>query len=79
MRTPCKFLMVIVVRGLVCSMVLQSNAQFMQQGTKLLGSGAVGLPSRGCSVALTQHGNGAVVGDYEDSNCLSVKTKGQQP
>jgi hypothetical protein len=79
MRTSRWFLMVIVVGGLVCSMVFQSNAQLIQQGTKLLGSGAVGPPNRGCSVALTQHGTGAAMGDYEDSHCLSEKTKGQEP
>jgi hypothetical protein len=47
-------------------------AQFTQQGPKLVGTGAVGAPEEGVSVALSADGNTAVVDGYVDnfdSNC----------
>ena len=42
-------------------------AQFSQQGSKLVGSGAVGAAEQGLSVAVSGDGNTAVVGGYYDS------------
>ncbi|TAM47975.1 MAG: hypothetical protein EPN53_10910, partial [Acidobacteria bacterium] len=41
-------------------------AQFVQQGSKLVGSGAVGLAHQGYSVAVSADGNTAVVTGYGD-------------
>ncbi len=45
-----------------------SSQFFIQQGSKLLGSGFVGPAERGTSVALTQHGNGALIGGANDDS-----------
>ena len=42
-------------------------AQYIQQGSKLLSSGAVGAPQRGTSVSLMGYGNGALVGGPTDN------------
>jgi hypothetical protein len=39
-----------------------------QQGTKLVGSGAVGVANQGISVSLSADGNTAIVGGYGDNN-----------
>jgi hypothetical protein len=41
-------------------------AQFVQQGSKLVGTGAIGFPSQGSSVALSADGNTAIVGGPQD-------------
>jgi hypothetical protein len=43
-------------------------AQFIQQGTKLVGGGAVGAASQGGSVALSGDGNTAIIGGRADNN-----------
>ncbi len=43
-------------------------AQFAQQGEKLVGSGGVGLPEQGASVALSADGNTAIVGGWCDNH-----------
>jgi hypothetical protein len=61
-----------------CSTVLAACpalAQFMQQGPKLVGTGATGLspqPNQGYSVALSADGNTAIVGGFTDNTvgCL---------
>jgi hypothetical protein len=44
-----------------------AHAQFIQQGSKLTGSDAVGSPSEGSSVAVSADGNTAIVGGDFDS------------
>jgi hypothetical protein len=45
-----------------------SGGVWTQQGDKLVGTGAVGIPSKGNSVALSADGNTAIVGGYQDDN-----------
>ena len=45
-----------------------TNAQFAQQGPKLVGSGAVANASQGYSVAISADGNTAIAGSYSDNN-----------
>jgi flagellar basal body rod protein FlgF len=44
-----------------------ASAQFLQQGTKLVGTGAVGAAQQGISVALSADGSTAIVGGSKDS------------
>jgi PKD repeat protein len=44
------------------------HAQFVQQGSKLVGSGATGAAFQGSAVAVSADGNTAVVGGYLDNN-----------
>jgi hypothetical protein len=46
----------------------RTNGVWVQQGTKLRGSGAIGKPNFGCSVALSADGNTAIVGGFTDNN-----------
>ncbi len=53
---------------IVCLIVLpHASAQFAQQGSKLVGTGAVGTPSQGQSVSLSSDGNTAIVGGFSDN------------
>jgi hypothetical protein len=45
----------------------RSNGVWSQQGGKLVGTGAVGVPEQGVSVALSSDGNTAIVGGSGDS------------
>ena len=55
---------------LVCLIALgQANAQFAQQGSKLVGTDGVGSEMRqGWSVSISSDGNTAIVGGYLDNN-----------
>ncbi len=44
------------------------HAQFTQQGSRLVGTGAVGTANQGASVSLSSNGNTAVVGGYGDNS-----------
>jgi hypothetical protein len=44
-----------------------AQAQFMQQGPKLLGTGAMGPAAQGVSVSLSGDGNTAIVGGPYDN------------
>jgi hypothetical protein len=46
--------------------VVPSHAQFIQQGTKLVGTGAIGHAKQGGGVALSADGNTAIVGGAAD-------------
>jgi hypothetical protein len=46
----------------------RSNGIWTQQGTKLVGTGAVGIAGQGYSVALSADGNTAIVGGYGSDN-----------
>ena len=45
-----------------------ANAQLVQQGSKLVGTGAVGAATQGYSVSLSADGNTAIIGGYNDNN-----------
>jgi hypothetical protein len=45
----------------------RSGGTWTQQGTKLVGTGAVGSAYQGCSVSLSSDGNMAIVGGYGDN------------
>jgi hypothetical protein len=47
-------------------------AQFTQQGAKLVGTGAVGNPWQGYSVALSADGNTAIVGGFADNSQIGA-------
>ena len=58
------------VVGLLAALLLSSQmalAQFSQQGSKLVGTGATGAALQGSSVALSADGNTAIVGGPHDS------------
>src|ERR1700687_3563264 len=50
----------------------RSNGVWVQQGGKLIGSGAVGNASQGVSVALSGDGNTAIVGGYGDNSFIGA-------
>jgi hypothetical protein len=50
----------------------RSAGVWTQQGSKLVGTGAVGNAKQGSSVALSADGNTAVVGGYNDNNLLGA-------
>ena len=57
--------------GLVLGMLFLAHAaaaQFTQQGSKLVGTGAVGNADQGFSVAISADGNTAIVGGYADNS-----------
>ncbi len=58
--------------ALACAALMLSpraaDAQFVQQGSKLVGTGANGSGDQGTSVALSADGNTAVVGGYFDNS-----------
>jgi uncharacterized protein (TIGR03437 family) len=45
-------------------------AQFVQQGTKLVGAGSLGYPGQGFAVALSADGNTAILGALNDNTSL---------
>jgi hypothetical protein len=57
---------------LLCTIAFRAEAQFTQQGDKLVGSGAVGTAFQGRSVALSSDGNTAIVGGWHDNNVLGA-------
>ena len=50
----------------------RSGGAWNQQGTKLVGSGAVGTATQGFSVALSSDGNTAIVGGYSDNGSVGA-------
>ena len=49
-----------------------ASAQFVQQGPKLVGTGATGVADQGISVALSADGNTAIIGGYEDDSGIGA-------
>jgi hypothetical protein len=49
-----------------------ANASYVQQGTKLVGTGAVGIAQQGISVALSGDGNTVVLGGNADNNAAGA-------
>jgi hypothetical protein len=60
--------------ALICSVILreEAGAQFVQQGGKLVGTGAAGSANQGRSVSLSADGNTAIVGGDSDSSLFGV-------
>ena len=57
--------------GSVVGMLLLAHAaaaQFVQQGSKLVGTGAAGYARQGQSVAISADGNTAIIGGYADKS-----------
>ncbi|MEW6510727.1 MAG: hypothetical protein AB1428_07170, partial [Bacteroidota bacterium] len=54
-----------LLSALLCS---YAAAQFVQQGNKLVGTGATGGAQQGCSVSISSDGNTALVGGHWDNN-----------
>ncbi len=61
-----KLLVLLFLAGCILPNLL--FAQFTQQGTKLVGTGYVGNPHEGTSVAISADGNTAVIGAPDDSS-----------
>jgi uncharacterized protein (TIGR03437 family) len=53
-------------------LISQSWAQYTQQGSKLVGTGAVGGAQQGVAVALSADGNTALVGGLRDNNNIGA-------
>jgi hypothetical protein len=71
MRCPMKYFQgLLSLAALMCSSFLcdQAGAQFVQQGNKLVGTGAVGNAYQGYSVSLSSDGNTAMVGGSADNS-----------
>ena len=63
----CSFLV-----ALALLMVPSVRAQFVQQGSKLVGTGAVGTAWQGLSVSLSADGNTAIVGAWQDNGSVGA-------
>ena len=50
----------------------RTNGVWSQQGTKLVGTGAVGAAAQGTSVALSADGNTALIGGYQDMGSVGA-------
>src|ERR1700694_96711 len=58
--------------GLGLLLLATVQGQFVQQGSKLVGSGGILEPLQGSSVALSADGNTALVGGYNDGNFIGA-------
>src|ERR1019366_7345306 len=70
-RLPMRMRHHIALIVLVCATLLSSRpalAQFLQQGPKLVGTGAVDPALQGTSVSVSADGNTAIVGGYVDNS-----------
>src|ERR1700690_4318805 len=69
-----QFLSVVALVVLCCVPISRVDAQFVQQGNKLVGTGAVANPyvAEGSSVALSADGNTAIIGGFYDNNLLGA-------
>lgn len=65
-----QFFLRFILLALIASVIPSSNihAQFIQQGNKLVGTGAIGSARQGWSVALSTNGNTAIVSGPDDSS-----------
>jgi hypothetical protein len=72
-KTTCmkRFLQLSIL--LLFSITIARAQQFVQQGSKLVGTGVVGLLSRqGISVSISEDGNTAIVGGYNDNSGIGA-------
>ncbi|MGA8613148.1 MAG: hypothetical protein WB760_15900 [Xanthobacteraceae bacterium] len=65
----------LLVTGLEPVASVTASAQITQQGSKLVGTGAVGGASQGSSTALSADGNTAIVGGPNDNNGVGAATR----
>jgi hypothetical protein len=65
---PNRFLRIV----LFCAIAYSCEAQFSQQGNKLVGSGANGIAEQGSSVAVSSDGNTAIVGGPFDNGGIGA-------
>jgi uncharacterized protein (TIGR03437 family) len=63
----CPVLCTLAALVVIASMLPTAQAQFLQQGSKLVGTGAVGAAQQGGSVALSGDGNTAIIGGNFDN------------
>ena len=63
-----KYYFFVLTIALLLFITPHANAQFMQQGSKLVGTGAVGIADQGTSVSISSDGNTAIVGGYTDNS-----------
>src|ERR1700690_1882570 len=63
----CSFLV-----ALVLLLVPSARAQFVQQGSKLVGTGAVGGAYQGYAVAISADGNTAIMGGENDGGSVGA-------
>jgi len=63
MKRACVFALL-----LSCALEMNVSAQLLQQGTKLVGTDAVGTAGQGFSVSLSSDGNTAIVGGFTDNS-----------
>jgi Divergent InlB B-repeat domain/FG-GAP repeat len=80
-HTSRKFSVLMLKRGALSSVLISAAllfssqlafAQFAQQGSKLVGTGAVGSAGQGSSVALSADGNTAIVGGSGDNSGIGA-------
>src|SRR5262245_22902242 len=62
----------VVAAALALSVPASLEAQFAQQGSKLVGSGAVGSAHQGQAVAVSSDGNTAIVGGLGDNSFVGT-------
>jgi hypothetical protein len=68
-KFPIRNLHILPVVMLACSLLpTPTQAQFSQQGPKLVGTGAVFVAEQGTSASLSADGNTAIVGGFDDDN-----------
>src|SRR5260370_22793496 len=68
-KFPIRNLHILPVVMLACSLLpTPTQAQFSQQGPKLVGTGAVFVAEQGTSESLSADGNTAIVGGFDDNN-----------
>jgi hypothetical protein len=73
MKSRYQVFRVLPVVMLVCgALSARAEAQFTQQGQKLVGTGAVGIAQQGLSVSLSDDGNTAIVGGPEDNSYVGA-------
>jgi hypothetical protein len=58
---------IVIAIVVVCLSASAASAQFVQQGSKLIGTGATGAAAQGRAVALSADGNTAIVGGQSDN------------
>ena len=68
MKSQRRSLYIVFAVALSFVVATAANAEFVQQGSKLVGTGAVGIPYQGGSVSLSADGNTAIVSRPVDDN-----------
>jgi hypothetical protein len=63
---------ILLLLGTLGFLPCSTNAQFLQQGSKLVGTGVVGTAWQGISVSISSDGNTAIEGGYQDNNFVGA-------